>query len=469
MGASQPSTNQPRIVHIELDEETVKKLKVDELRHQLKMRGQSAVGKKAELIGRLLNAVKDKIPISVNAVPFRSRVKGKKDVAKSDVTKSELGKGFPATAKWKPLVHDSEKVDKPSNPTFKMARAPTIPEKDAVHVPAKYNFSKYKFAIPKFTGVKEIEKVRQKRKRGALPSRRQYEKVHTTEGYFKKKVITENCLTTKSLPYHFVDIFIPFKKNMQTSQGGVGGEKEWLSIELITKWTNTKAIMNGAGDTTYPGFKQFTREEIHRHIGLYILQGVTPSPQVELKFLSQSHDPIHGNDFVNNAFGCNAVKRHKQFKAFFALQNPCIQTPPREDFPNWKVRPLISWINYAGPLIYKPGRSVSVDEMTMRFKGKHRDKLRITYKKEGDGFQADALCDDGYTLQVHMQNDPAPKKYLKEGLSPLHARVMSLFDVLEEYYHQCAMDNLYNSVSFCRAAYNHKMKVLCHGVARKGS
>ena len=52
---------------------------------------------------------------------------------------------------------------------------------------------------------------------------------------------------------------------------------------------------------------------------------------------------------------------------------------------------------------------MSVDEMTMRFKGKHRDKLRITYKKEGDGFQADALCDDGYILQVHMRNDPAQK------------------------------------------------------------
>ena len=37
LGASQPSTNQPQIVHIEFDKEIVKKLKVDELRHQLKM------------------------------------------------------------------------------------------------------------------------------------------------------------------------------------------------------------------------------------------------------------------------------------------------------------------------------------------------------------------------------------------------------------------------------------------------
>ena len=45
---------------------------------------------------------------------------------------------------------------------------------------------------------------------------------------------------------------------------------------------------------------------------------------------------------------------------------------------------------------------------------------------------------------------------------------MSLFDSVKDEHHHCAMDNLYNSVSFCRAAYNHTKKVLCHGVTRKG-
>ena len=78
----------------------------------------------------------------------------------------------------------------------------------------------------------------------------------------------------------------------------------------------------------------------------------------------------------------------------------------------------------------------------MRFKGRHRDKRRITYKAENDGFQADALCDDGYTYQVYLRNDPAPKKYLKQGLSPLHSRTMALFDSLEDDYHHVGMDNL---------------------------
>ena len=45
---------------------------------------------------------------------------------------------------------------------------------------------------------------------------------------------------------------------------------------------------------------------------------------------------------------------------------------------------------------------------------------------------------------------------------------MTIFDSLEDDYHHVGMyKNLYNSAGFCRAAYNHPRKVLCHGVARK--
>ena len=105
--------------------------------------------------------------------------------------------------------------------------------------------------------------------------------------------------------------------------------------------------------------------------------------------------------------------------------------------------------------------------MTMRFKGHHHDKLRITYKAEGDGFQADSICDDSYCYQVYMRNDPDPKKYLKQGISPLHYRTMDIFDSLKDDNHQFRIDNLYNSADFCRSVYHHDRKVLCPSVACK--
>jgi hypothetical protein len=56
------------------------------------------------------------------------------------------------------------------------------------------------------------------------------------------------------------------------------------------------------------------------------------------------------------------------------------------------------------------GSHVSCDEQTIGFQGWHQDKLRINYKKEGDGFQADTICESGYTygftskMYLHLRN-----------------------------------------------------------------
>ena len=90
------------------------------------------------------------------------------------------------------------------------------------------------------------------------------------------------------------------------------------------------------------------------------------------------------------------------------------------------------------------------------------------YKVEGEGFQCDALCQEGFTYQIYMRKDPAQKKYLVKGLSPLHSRILALFDNVKDKYHQCAIDNLYNSAAFVVLSVCHKWKVLCHDVTRKG-
>ena len=66
-----------------------------------------------------------------------------------------------------------------------------------------------------------------------------------------------------------------------------------------------------------------------------------------------------------------------------------------------------------------------------------------------------------------MRNDPAPKKYLKQELSPLHSQTMALFDSLKDDHRQVRMYNISNSADFCRSAYHHDHKVLFHGVSCK--
>ena len=65
-------------------------------------------------------------------------------------------------------------------------------------------------------------------------------------------------------------------------------------------------------------------------------------------------------------------------------------------------------------------------------------------------------------------NELLPQKYIKLGLLPLHTRTISLFDIAYGEYHKCEMVHFYNYAAFSREAYNHRFKVLCHSVTRKG-
>ena len=61
---------------------------------------------------------------------------------------------FPDTVYWRLLHPDATMVAEPANPSFAIARAPTVPEVDArlAPPPPKYNYSEL-FDIPVFKGV----------------------------------------------------------------------------------------------------------------------------------------------------------------------------------------------------------------------------------------------------------------------------------------------------------------------------
>jgi hypothetical protein len=75
-------------------------------------------------------------------------------------------------------------------------------------------------------------------------------------------------------------------------------------------------------------------------------------------------------------------------------------------------------------------------------------KLRISYKKEGDSFQCDALCDEGYMFSFFFRHGNPPKigrEYNKFGLSDTAKRVIWLVERLPNEWTRVYMDNLFNS------------------------
>ena len=125
----------------------------------------------------------------------------------------------------------------------------------------------------------------------------------------------------------------------------------------------------------------------------------------------------------------------------------------------YKVDSILKHTQVMSMRAWRLGRDISGDEQTIGFQGKHEDKLRITYKAEGDGFQCDAICDSGFTWMFYYRNQKAPREWTSKGFSPLHARILRMFDQFEMKFHNCWFDNLYLSAKFDRAAYVHKQKI----------
>ncbi len=115
--------------------------------------------------------------------------------------------------------------------------------------------------------------------------------------------------------------------------------KHVVTISDWCTYSNKKALLCNAGQKgdVYPEYTNFSPSEIKSFLGLYLLNGLNPSPQINMKFKSQSEDPINGNDLCHERFGKNAVKRHKHFKAFFSCQDPLIPGPSRKTHPNHKI------------------------------------------------------------------------------------------------------------------------------------
>jgi hypothetical protein len=346
-----------------------------------------------------------------------------------------------------PLV---EAVREPMMPGL---RAPTVPQGEE-SMP-KFNFQETfdrEPFIEQCQVYKEVNGKLVKVRRG----NHIMETVIRTKGRAKMEWLKNKKLTTDSLPDKWIEALLQDIKN-------ANDPKNIVTISDWCTYTNTKAMLCNAGQKggVYPEYTNFSPSEIKSFLGLYLLKGLSPSPQIKMKFKSQVEDPINGSDLCHMIFRKNAEKRHKHFKAFFSCQDPMLPTPPRKTHPNHKIDNFLSHVNRVSMEAWGMGRSVSCDEQTIGFQGRHQDKQRISYKKQGDGFQADCICENGYTYSFYFRNVAAPRKYLRKKCSPLHARVLFLFDQLPSKNMVVGLDNLYISARFCREALVGKMKSWC--------
>ena len=77
------------------------------------------------------------------------------------------------------------------------------------------------------------------------------------------------------------------------------------------------------------------------------------------------------------------------------------QTSPKKlhkNDPLWKVATILDELQKNSQRCWLPGKWLAIDKQTIGFKGAHGLALYIAHKREGDGYQCDAVCEDGYTF-----------------------------------------------------------------------
>ena len=90
------------------------------------------------------------------------------------------------------------------------------------------------------------------------------------------------------------------------------------------------------------------------------MHGLSPTPELNMKFQSKAEDDINGNDFVKRCLGPAAARRHKHFRRFFATQYPLIIPPPNS--PNLDIEEFLKWIKRVSKKAWILAKIISEDD-----------------------------------------------------------------------------------------------------------
>ena len=205
----------------------------------------------------------------------------------------------------------------------------------------KFNFSEM-FNHPPFVAMSPVIKlIRKKIVKDRRTGEPKYRDEIREQGWANLNWLNEHKLTNQSSPSDWFSALLPDKHRPTDPRSTV-------TIADWTTYTNTRALLSNAGQQghLYPEFQPFSPADIKQFVTLYILQGLSPSPQIKMKFQPQHEDPVNGNDMCHKIFGKNAEKKHKHFKTFFTIQDPLKPIPPKLTHPNFRVDSFLAWIQW---------------------------------------------------------------------------------------------------------------------------
>jgi len=290
--------------------------------------------------------------------------------------------GLDVTARWELLAQDEVPVPEPENED-QQHRPPT--EMGPV-VNRKFGFKETFDRLP-FTGT--TEKMRYTRPMGASSNRRKKtdrkrkrsstRNLRAVEAEIEPRVLggpnmdflKRYGLDETSHPMDWFIAFMPRTPDDNKEDPALANVKGDRTTKFaVLNWTgysNAKAMLNNAGQKGHilaDKYKPFSNANIFQMLGVYILDGIAPSPQLQQKMQPQLKQPTHGNDKIASVMGTGYQQKYRSFRHFFACQDPLIIPPSKDQCPNFKVDEFFRWLRYIWKEVWCLSKEFSNDEQT---------------------------------------------------------------------------------------------------------
>ncbi|CAG5024407.1 unnamed protein product [Parnassius apollo] len=166
-------------------------------------------------------------------------------------------------------------------------------------------------------------------------------------------------------------------------------------IQVIAEQTNRYAYYKQSKN-----WVQVNEHDIKAYLGILILMGLNPLPDMELYW---SSDPFYNNPEIFRVF---PIARFKKITENLHLNDNSIE--PLRDSPNYdklyKLRPLITTLNEVYQNEAYNSSVQSIDECMVKFKGRCSLKQYMPKKPIKRGFKVWARCDakTGYLYQFQI-------------------------------------------------------------------
>lgn len=166
-------------------------------------------------------------------------------------------------------------------------------------------------------------------------------------------------------------------------------------VEIIVAQTNRYALQKNCHS-----WSDTSTEEIKAYLGVLIMMGLNPLPDMELYW---SSDPFYNNAEISRVF---PLTRFKKIIQNFHLNDNEMESPrgsPGHD-KLYKLRPLITLLNEVFKNEMNNSNTQSIDECMVKFKGRCSLKQYMPKKPVKRGFKIWARCDSktGYMYQFQI-------------------------------------------------------------------